>query len=367
MSAPESGVAGRLISLDALRGFDMFWLIGVDDLIQTIHRVWPTTAFGFVAAQFDHREWEGFTFYDLIFPLFIFLVGVSTVFSLTKTLAKGGATAARVRILRRFFLLFLVAQVYSGSLWQGHIRWIGVLQRIAWCYLFASLLFCHLRLRGLVVVFIGILAGYWALLTFVPPPGEPAPTFAMHRNWANYIDRHYLPHADMESRGWRNEGILSTVPAVATCLLGVFAGLLLKDRRTSDMTKVISLIIAGIAMVALGFVWGLQFPVIKRIWTSSYVLVAGGYSCLLLGLFYLVIDVYKRRAWATPFVWIGSNAITAYVLIGMVPWRLLLKPVVRLLESLLGEGAQVLAVGLVPACITLLMYVLHRRRLFLRL
>ena len=159
--------------------------------------------------------------------------------------------------------------------------------------------------------------GYWALLSFVPVPGVGAISFAPGKNWANYIDLHFLPGQKFDG-GWDPEGLLSTLPAVATCMLGVLAAKLLKNQRASDLTKVGCLIVGGLAALALGYAWGLQFPIIKKIWTSSYVLVAGGYSFLLLGAFYLVIDVWKAHRWATPFVWIGTNAITLYLLHNMV-------------------------------------------------
>lgn len=356
----------RILSVDALRGFDMFWIVGMDGVIYAIQETWPTKPFGLIANQFEHKEWEGFAFYDLIFPLFVFLVGASIVFSLSKILDREGRTTAYKRIFRRFFLLYLVALVYNGSFWGEHVRLIGVLQRIAWCYLFTSLLYCHVRVRGLVAVCIAILVGYWALLTFVPPPGEPAPTFAMHKNWPNWIDKHYLLEGDMEPRGWRNEGYLSTVPAVATCILGAFAGLLLKHKQVSETRKASYLLGAGVVLLLAGYLWGMQFPVIKRIWTSTYVLVAGGYSALLLGLFYYIVDIRKWRRWAIPFFWIGSNAIVAYVLAGLTPWEWIQRPFVEMFAPLLGASTDVLAAALVPACVTAAMYVLHRNRWYLR-
>jgi predicted acyltransferase len=355
-----------MLSVDALRGFDMFWIAGVDGVIYAIHEIWPSKTFGLFADQFEHKPWEGFVFYDLIFPLFVFLVGVTTVFSLGKLIEREGKAAAYKRISRRFFLLYFVALIYNGSFWGEHVRLIGVLQRIAWCYLFTSLLFCHLRLRGLIVVLAGILIGYWALLTFVPPPGEPAPTYAMHKNWSNWIDKHYLLEGDMEPRGWRNEGYLSTLPAVATCILGTFAGVLLLDKRLTDAQKVARLLAAGVALLLVGYLWGLQFPVIKRIWTSTYVLVAGGYSALLLGAFYYVVDMRKRRSWATPFFWIGSNAIVAYVMAGLAPWEWVQRPFVEVLAPAIGDSADVLAAALVPCGVIAAMYGLYRKRWFLR-
>ncbi len=359
--------SGRLISVDALRGFDMFWIIGIDEVIWAARDAWPNAFTYLLAVPFTHCDWEGFNSYDLIFPLFIFLVGVSTVFSLTKALQQKSRTAIYRRIFRRFVLLYLVALVYSESLWGEHIEWFGVLQRIAWCYLITALLFCHLRLRGLLAVFVGLLVAYWALLTFVPPPGELGPTFAMGRNWPNYIDLHYLPTGSGGHMGWSNEGILSTAPAVATCLLGLFAGMLLRDKRIGDKQKVFALLIGGVLLVAAGYLWGLQFPIIKRIWTSTYVLVAGGYSCLLLGLFYLVIDVYQRKKWATPFIWIGSNAITAYVVCGVFPWWVGLDRLDALLQPRLGATVEVVNWSIITVGVLLVIYVLYRKKIFLRL
>jgi predicted acyltransferase len=191
-----------------------------------------------------------------------------------------------------------------------------VLQRIALCYLFASLLYLNLNLRGMLAAFVTLLAGYWALMTFVPVPGIGAGSFAPDANLANWLDAHYLP-----GRLWDvtrdPEGMLSTLPAIGTCLIGVFAGLLLKNERIAAQRKSLWLIGAGIILVAAGHLWALQFPVIKAIWTSSFVLVAGGYSLLLLGVWHQIIDVWGIRGWSTIFVWIGANAITLYFLNGL--------------------------------------------------
>ena len=362
-----SSPSGRIISVDALRGFDMFWIIGIDEVIWAAEKAWPNTFTHVLAAPLKHCEWDGFSFYDLIFPLFVFLVGVSTVFSLTKTLQQENRAAPYKRIFRRFLLLYLAALVHDGAFWGEHFRLLGVLQRIAWCYLITALLFCHLKFRGLLVVFFGILISYWALLSFVPPPGEPSPTFAIGRTWPNYIDLHYLPSGSGGRHGWINEGILSTVPAVATCLLGLFAGMLLRRKNVGDKQKVAGFVICGTLLVAVGYLWGLQFPVIKRIWTSTYVLVAGGYSCVLLGLFYLIIDVYKRKKWAAPFVRIGSNSITAYVVCGAFPWWIGLDPLDGFLQPRLGDAAEVVNWSIITVGVFLLICVLYRKKVFLRL
>jgi predicted acyltransferase len=314
MAAVAAPVAQRLMSLDALRGFDMFWIIGADGLMQGLRKVSDSGPVSLVADQLEHKAWAGFHFEDLIFPLFVFIIGVSLVFSLTKTIAQSGRRAAVIRILRRSALLYLLGILYYGGFstpWEK-IRLLGVLQRLALCYLFTSLLFCYLKPKALVGVCVGLLIGYWALLSFVPVPEHGAGNFAEGSNLTNYVDQQFLP-----LRKWDGdhdpEGLLSTLPAIASCLLGVFAGLLLKNPAVPDRKKVGYLIAGGIACLAAGWLWHLNFPVIKKIWTSSFVLVAGGYSCLLLAVFYQIIDVWRWRKWALPFVWIGVNPITIYL------------------------------------------------------
>ena len=360
----------RLMSLDALRGFDMFWIIGADSLVYALSRMSQNPATKFLAYQLDHAEWAGFRFYDLIFPLFVFMVGASIVFSLTKIINESGRAGAMGRVLKRGLLLFVIGIIYSGGFtnpWPD-MRLMGVLNRIALAYTAAGLLFCLFKPRTLVAICGGILLGYWAMLAFIPIrdiqlektnlatladyAGDPktarlfreagnasavnpsaikdSPTWAaaeaMYAATTNRVTGKYdagynvVNHFDFEHLPARKydlffdpEGILSTLPAIATCLLGVFAGLLLQSGTFSNDKKLAWLFGAGVACVALGWLWGLQFPVIKKIWTSSYVLVAGGYSAVLLGAFYLVVDVWKCQKWCQPFVWMGMNAITIYL------------------------------------------------------
>ena len=313
--------ARRIASVDALRGFSIFWLIGGDGAIWALADMSSgkgpvVSGIGrFLGLQFHHVAWEGFHFYDFIFPLFIFVTGVAIVFSLSRLAEREGLWQAHVRVLRRSLLLYGLGLIYYGGIshhWAD-IRYVGVLQRIALCYLFASLFFLNFNLRGMMVAYVSLLLGYWALMTFVPVPGVGAGSFTPDANLANWLDARYLP-----GRLWDKtrdpEGMLSTLPAIGTCLLGVFAGLLLKDERLAAQSKSLWLIGAGIALVAAGHLWGLQFPVIKAIWTSSFVLVAGGYSLILLGVLHQIIDAWGLRRWSTIFVWLGVNAVMLYFL-----------------------------------------------------
>ena len=376
---PSARTTRRITSVDALRGFSIFWILGGDGAVWALDEM--SSGMGpivsgighFLGSQLTHVDWEGFRFYDLIFPLFIFVTGISIVFSLTQLVEREGTTQSHIRVLRRALLLYGLGLIYYGGI-SGHwadIRWVGVLQRIALCYLFASLLFLNLNLRGLLVAFASLLIGYWALMTFVPVPGIGAGSFAPGANLANWIDANYLPGRLWD--GTRDpEGLLSTLPAIGTCLLGVFAGLLLKDERLAPQQKSLWLIGIGIALVAAGYLWGLQFPVIKSIWTSSFVMVAGGYSFLLLAAWYQIGDVWGIRNWATIFVWIGANAITLYFLnnvmsferfavrfvggdLGVLLDRIITPGTGRFIAHLLGLAFAIALAGF-----------LYRRKIFLR-
>jgi predicted acyltransferase len=362
------------MSVDALRGFAMFWIIGADALFYALGKMFPSGPIHSVALQLDHVEWEGLRFYDLIFPTFVFVVGISIVFSIQKIVSLEGKAEATRRILRRGLLLYMLGLFYYGG-FSGHfdrIRLVGVLQRLAICYTCAGLLYCWLRPRSLILICIGILLGYWALLAWVPVPGVGAGNYAEGKNLTNYIDREYLP-----LRKWDGdhdpEGLLSNLPAVASCLLGVFAGLILRDGSMDDRKRTRLLILGGLALLATGFVWSFWFPIIKKIWSSSYVLMAAGYSTLFLVVFYWLIDVKKTANWAQPFVWIGMNAITAYMLDNLVDFG---KIGARLaggdLKDYLNAGVHqgfgdLLAATAGLASALLIMRFLYKQKIFLRL
>ena len=372
----QADSGGRIKSVDALRGFDMFWIIGADALFYALNKLAGgdgRSIIGFFATQLDHVAWEGFRFYDLIFPMFVFIVGVSIVFSLSKRSAEAGRGPATAQIFRRFAILYLLGLfTYEGVAggWEK-LRLLGVLQRIALCYLFGALAFLYLKPKALVALCASLLIGYWALMTFVPVPGVGAGNFEEGRNLANYIDKEYLPLFKWDG-DHDPEGLLSTLPAIASCLLGIFAGLLLRRGDLEARRKVKMLLACGALSVLAGYIWGLQFPIVKKIWTSSFVLVAGGFSAILLGLFYLVIDIWKKDWWATPFVWIGTNAITIYLLVHIVELP-------KMAERLVGGDIKAwfdrtIRIGFgdfVVACVALTMAVLfcrflYRRRIFLK-
>ena len=416
----------RLMSVDALRGFDMFWIIGADSLVYALNRMSKTPTTKFLAGELDHAEWAGFHFYDLIFPLFVFIVGVSLVFSLTKTIETGGRADALKRVFRRGVLLFLIGIFYSGGLTSAwpDIRLMGVLNRIALAYFFAGLLFCFFKPRALAGICVALLAGYWALLTFLPirniqmtqdnlamlvekqgdketaalfrEPGNPSAVknsavwataqkmfygttdwvtgkFDEGLNVSDHFDFRYLPGRKYEVFA-DPEGLLSTIPAVATCLLGVFAGLLLRNRSVPDARKILLLVVFGVVGAALGWWWHSRFPVVKKIWTSSFVLVAGGYSALLLAAFYFIVDVWQKRAWCQPFVWMGMNSITVYLASNIlggfrrIAPRLVGGNVRTFLDDHVAKGMGEMMISLVGLLLAFwFVHFLYKRRIFLRL
>ncbi|MCC7375477.1 MAG: DUF1624 domain-containing protein [Verrucomicrobiales bacterium] len=358
----------RLLSLDALRGFDMFWIVGAEELVRGLEKITTGGLLGVVAEQLHHKAWAGFHFEDLIFPLFVFIIGVSLVFSLGKSLERYGRQATLARVFRRSALLFVFGLLYYGGLSHPieKVRLLGVLQRLALCYFFASLLFCYLKPRALIGVCVGLLVGYWAMMSFIPVPGHGAGNFAEGANLANYIDQQYLPLRKHDG-DHDPEGILSTLPAVASCLLGVFAGLMLKNAKLPDAKKVGYLVVCGLGCLAAGWLWHLNFPVIKKIWTSSFVLVAGGYSFLLLAAFYQIIDVWGFRCWATPFVWIGVNPILIYFGGKFIDFEAMAKLFVGgPVAAACGNYAELLLAVTSLFFALLLLRFLHKNRIYLR-
>jgi predicted acyltransferase len=379
MDVPLKVQTERLGSVDALRGFNFIWILGAEGVALGLAEMMSgdnsvlSPLGDLLEAQFTHAQWEGFRFYDLVFPLFIFITGVSIVLSLSRLIEREGLYKTHWRILRRSVVLYVLGLVFYGGISEhwSDIRYVGVLQRIALCYLFASLLFLNLDWRGLAASTVALLVGYWALMTFVPVPGIGAGSYAPDANLANWIDANYLP-GRLWDRTRDPEGLLSTLPAIGNCLIGALAGLLLLNPTVLARRKSLYLVGAGVALVLGGYLWALQFPIIKSIWTSSFVLVSAGYSLLLLGVFYQVVDVCGCRRWCTVFAWVGANAIALYFLNNMMSFE---RVAVRFvggdfaiwLNSVTAEGAgRLIANGLGLIFAIALAGYLYRRKVFLR-
>ena len=232
----------RVASIDALRGFDMFWIAGGESIIRALYKVWPGATTRVLDTQFEHVPWAGFHFYDLIFPLFVFVVGVVLPFSLTRRVEEGADRGHLYRhVFQRFLLLFLFGLIYNGLLdFNIHtLRIPGVLQRIAISYLVAALVVMNTKIRGQTIVVGSILIAYWAIMKLVPVPGVGAGVLTPEHNLAGYLDRVIIPFRFCCYTFGDNEGLLSTLPAIGTCLLGVLAGHWLRSGKYSPNRKVL--------------------------------------------------------------------------------------------------------------------------------
>lgn len=315
MKTEKNNNSQRLVSLDALRGFDMFFIMGGDALFLSLCSLLPFPILKGWAPQMQHAVWEGFTFYDLIFPLFLFIAGVSFPLSLAKQRSEGkDDQQVTLKIFRRGGLLILLGMIYNGLLQFDFdsLRCASVLGRIGMAWMLAALLFLWCSRKVIVLLSVGILLGYWALLAGVgAPDAVGASSFSMEGSIVGYVDRLLLPGV-LYNGIHDPEGILSTFPAVVTALIGMSVGDYIGKK--GNWKKLLVMIVAGIVLLLVGWVWSDYFPCIKNLWTSSFVCLAAGVSLLLFCLFYLVIDVIGWQRWALFFRVIGANALTIYLL-----------------------------------------------------
>ena len=375
---PQPLKTPRVASIDALRGFDMFWIMGGGAVLISLCNLIDHPITETIKTQLEHVKWDGFRFEDLIFPLFLFIVGAVLPFSLERRIDQGfGKFRITFQIFRRAAILVLIGLIMNGLLRLefDDFRYAGVLQRIGLCYFFGALITLYFKTPVRVVFFVSILLLYWAALMFVPVPdagGEgvaAAGVITMQGCLTSYIDRLLLPGKLWYGFG-DNEGILSTFPAVCTVLLGVFAGSWLKCPH-GKAAKLLGLICAGGACVSLGHLWGLpsplQFPIIKVIWTSSFVLYAGGWSLLLLAFFYLWIDIFHLKKTLFFFIVIGMNPIFIFFVPRFIKFDQIADYFFGGVLPLAGDYQTFLTVLSVFTVKWLALYFLYRHRIFFKI
>jgi len=372
----EKSSSPRLYSLDALRGFDMFWIIGADEIVYKLAETTHAPFWQGVANQLTHPDWNGFHLYDLIFPLFLFIAGVATPYSVGTALERGESRQKLVlRVVRRGLTLVILGIIYNNGLEirpLSEIRFPSVLGRIGIAYMFANIIYLYTKERGQIIWFWGLLIGYWLLLMFTAAPGFPAGDLTVEGNFASYMDRLLLP-GDFyvkDVHGVRlhdPEGLFSSIPAIATGLLGIFAGNVLKNYPLTQQKKAVFLFVGGMVFLALAQLWNLAFPINKNLWTSSFVLHAGGLSLIFLAIFYYIIDVRGYKKWAFFFTVIGMNSILIYMSGGFINWSYSTKGFFEWLFQLAGEPYGVVVFAI---CVVLVkwvfLYVLYRKKIFLR-
>jgi predicted acyltransferase len=311
----------RLQSLDTLRGFDMFWIMGGESIFVALGALtgWPVLKWW--ATQMEHMPWHGFAFYDMIFPLFLFIAGISFPFSLAKNYeGKDKRKALYWHIFKRAFTLVVLGIIVNNGVNFNfaNMRYGSVLGHIGLAWMFAALIFINAGPKFRIVWISGILLVYWFLLMFFPAHdlGATDP-YSMEGSLTGWIDRILMP-GKLYLKIHDPEGILSTLPAIGTAMLGMFTGQFVKSDYLKNKLnlKALFMILAGVALIIIGKIWGLTFPINKNLWTSSYVCFVGGISLMLFSVFYLVIDVWNFKKWTLFFSVIGVNSITIYL--GMV-------------------------------------------------
>jgi len=361
----------RLMSLDALRGFDMFWIIGGGTILKILDGALSNEYYhNVIVPQFSHVRWEGFRFWDLIMPLFLFVVGVAMPFSFGKRLSHDDRKSKLYgHILKRFFILFILGMVAQGGLLKYDLSklhlFCNTLQAIAAGYLFASLIILNMRAIGQIVVTIVLLLGYWALLGLVAVPGHERGLITENVNLAMYVDKLILGHFQHVTDP-QYTWILSSMTFTATVMLGCLAGQLLRS-EAGDYARVLWLLVAGAACLGLGLLWGAVFPIIKHLWTSSFVLFAGGICYFLLAVFYLIIDVWNLRKWAIFFVVIGMNAIAVYMAVHIFGFRTFGEPFVRGLEGKVGNWYEFSRALVSFLVLWLILFWMYRKKAFIKI
>lgn len=360
----------RLVSLDVFRGITIAGMVLVNNPGSWEHIYWPL----------EHASWHGWTPTDLVFPFFLFIVGVAIPLAFGNRLERGGSTRdLYLKIIRRTLIIFAIGLFLNAfpAFGLAELRIPGVLQRIAVCYFFASIIFLNTKVRAQVAIIIGLLIFYWILVKFVPAPGFAAGDLTKEGSLPSFIDRVVFgKHVWAQAKVYDPEGLLSTIPALATTLIGMLTGQWLRTEKTR-IEKAAGLFVAGAVCVAIGWAWNSLFPINKALWTSSYVLFTGGLALQFLALCYWVIDIKGYRRWAKPFEVFGLNAIALYVVADILASLLGL---IKVGDNSLGSwiydhvfaswaspvsASLAFAICFVLVCLGL-MWILYSRKIFLK-
>ena len=360
----------RLYSLDALRGFDMFWIIGAEEVFHGMAKATNAPFWQMLSTQFTHPSWNGFHVYDLIFPLFLFLAGVSTPYSVGRALEQGQSKQhLMLRVIKRGLILVLLGMVYNNGLQLrplADFRISSVLGRIGIAYMLANIIYLYAGKRAQYIWFAGLLVGYWLILKFTSAPGYLPGDLTMEGNFASYVDRTILP--GKLSLGIHDTvGFFNNIPAISTALAGILTGIYLKNESVPRKKKVGVMVGLGVAALLLAQLWNLDFPINKNMWSSSFVLHTTGLSLLLLALFYYIIDVKGYKRWAFFFKVIGMNSILIYISGKFINWSYTTNSFFKWLGQLVGNPYDVVVLAICLVAIKwVLLYVLYKKKMFLK-
>ena len=339
----------RLGSLDVLRGFDLFCLVFFQPVLRSLGRAMNIPWMDSICSQFEHVQWEGFAFWDIIMPLFMFMAGVSMPFAFDKHLRTESKLQLYKRVLKRVLLLFLFGMMCQGNLLSFDPNRIffysNTLQAIAVGYLIAAVLLIHFQQKGQLLITSGLLLLYWAFLSFVQVNGFGGGNFTPDLNLAEYIDRvilgrfrdgSVLTGTGLDFGKYRYTWIISSLNFGVTVMTGVFAGQLLKG-NLPKIKKFQYLVFGGISMIVAGLLWGLQMPIIKHIWTSSMTVFSSGICFLLMALFYYLVDYRNYGKYLNWLKIYGMNSILAYLIYELVDFSSVTKSIFHGMEQFMGN------------------------------
>lgn len=364
----------RLESLDTLRGFDMLFIMGLSTLIYHLCCLFPDGNQFWLAREMGHVPWHGWTHHDTIFPLFLFIAGMTFPFSLAKKRGKG-LSEGRIwlEVLRRGLVLVFLGLVYQGffRLDFAHLRWPSVLGRIGLAWMFAAMIFLAVpKVTPRIFIAAALLVGYWVLHMFVAPDA-PAGTdpFSKEGAMSVWIDRMLIPDHLYRKGIYDPEGIAGTLPAIVTAMLGMFTGefVRLPEQRISGGRKTLWMLGAAAVLLGAGLLWNKVFPINKALWTSSFVLVVGAYSLAMFALFYWIIDVKGWNKWTTFFKVVGMNSITIYLGQRIIDFGRINEFFFKGFAGLLPEmpGKVLLDATYILVC-WLFLYFLYKKKVFLK-
>jgi len=370
--------AKRLASLDALRGFDMFWIIGGENVIHGMANSSGLPFFKALSVQFQHQPWQGFHFYDLIMPLFLFMVGMSIPFSLSKRLASGESHKhIYLHSFKRALILFVLGMVCQCNLLALDISKLFIihdtLQSIAIGYFFSIIIFTKLNLKYQLVLTSGLLILYWAVLQFVAVPGHEAGVLTPESNIAKYVEQSVFGRFDDAPSPYT--WFLGSLGFVATVMSGVFASTIIRLKnikirwvKSSDIQihKTAALATVGLSLAIAGQVANIWFPIIKPLWTPSFVLFSSGLSFLLMALFYFIIDVKGYQRWAFWLKVIGMNSIAVYMAVHLIYFEGIAQNIVFGFEQYMGEYYFVFRSLVALSIIYGALYYMYKKGTFIR-
>jgi len=352
------------MSLDVLRGLDMFYLVILSYLFLALPEVSDNALFRWLANQCEHPEWQGFTMYDIVFPMFIFVVGVAMPFSFSRRMAENGG---KKKLFRHVIIRTLTLMILGVLLWRSpggphpEYGYYSVLYRIGFSYFFAAIIMMNTDIKGQIYWAFGLFIGHWLLMRLVPVPGYGIGNFSPEGNLGSFVGSYV---AKWMSPNFRYVFDLSLIPSVSNALFGVLAGHWLKSGRES-LDKAKWLLIAGIALILVALIVHLDFPINKKIGSPSFHLLTCGISVFLLGLFYWIVDVRGYRKWAFFLVVVGVNPITIYVAGWLIDFNAIANVVVGGINF--GDAQYLVLVSVSGLIKWLFLYYLWRQKVFLKI